>query len=199
MGNKNVEVEATEELQVKEEKPKRSREAVFGSLLLSLMIIFVIAALVSVGFAMYFGWQEKKQASRQPSITALSEKKDVVSQDSKTSEKEEEKKVEENTDAVALDTKTKGVEITILNGGVAKGSAGTFAEVLKKEGYLKVTPGNTVADYTGTVVYFASGLEKEAEIVLTTVIKTYPKATAKPAVLTNKETSTKPITIILGK
>lgn len=198
MANKNVEVEE-EELQAKEEKPGRSREAVFGSLLLSFMILFVIAALVSVGFAVYFGWQEKKQASEQPSITALSDKKVVVPQESKTSEKEEEKKVEESADVVALGTKTKSTEIIVLNGGAAKGSAGTFAEALKKEGYLKVTPGNTVADYIGTVVYFAAGLEKEAETVLTTVIKTYPQAAVKPAVLTNKETSTKPITIILGK
>ncbi len=86
-----------------------------------------------------------------------------------------------------------------MNGGAAKGTAGTVAEMLKQAGYTKVTPGNTVKDYSGTVIYHAAGLEQEAAALKEALIKKYPTVSISPAVAGNKETSMAPLTVIIGK
>ncbi|MDP3957105.1 MAG: hypothetical protein Q8Q10_01200, partial [bacterium] len=65
--------------------------------------------------------------------------------------------------------------------------------------YSKASAGNTINNYTGTVVYYAVGLEKEAAIIKESVVKKYPQAKILSADIKNKETSVSQITIIIGK
>lgn len=181
-----------------ETKKDSSKEGLFGALLMIIVMILLIVALGLVGWYGYGKWQGKQVKEQAPSITTLKSNGFQPMQEEKPEQTaaEEPKKEEVKLEAVK-DAKT--VQISVLNGGAAKGSAGVVADLLKKEGYTKVTAGNTTADYTGTTVYYGSGLEKEAEALKTSLVKKYPQATIKPAVATNKETTTAPLTVILGK
>lgn len=174
-----------------------SREPLFGVLLLILIIILILGFVAGLGWTGYSTWKMAKEKDNQPSIATLEEKKEEAPKEEvKPIEKEASKEVPTTDPSI---TKAKETSITVMNGGAAKGSAGTLMEALKKDGYSKVTTGNTLADYKGTVIYFGTGLDKEAEAVKTSILKAYPQATVKPAESTNKETSVTPLTIILGQ
>ncbi|MEI8096879.1 MAG: LytR C-terminal domain-containing protein [Candidatus Moraniibacteriota bacterium] len=180
-----------------------SRESLWGALLFTSMLLFVIASIVSIIWIGYSQWKDGRVADAKPSITVLSEKSDDVEKSTdvdtaKTTENESAKQVEEKTSA-SESISAKRMAIVVLNGGAAKGSAGIIATFLKGEGYVSVTAGNTLKDYENTVVYYASGLEKEANSIKTSLIKKFPKVTILPADVKNKETSASQITVILGR
>lgn len=181
--------------------PKRSREPLFGTLLFVMITLVILAIVALLAWAGYRGFRLNKEQAALPSIGSLMLEEKME----ETVSKEEPQPVSETptVPAATVDQtivqKAKASDIKVLNGGAAKGSASTAADVLKKDGYTKVTTGNTVKDYVGVVVYYAAGLEKEADAVKTTLIKTYPKVEAKAALKDNSETTQSVITIILGK
>jgi hypothetical protein len=59
--------------------------------------------------------------------------------------------------------------------------------------------GNTLKDYAGTTIYYATPLEKEAGVIRESVAKKYPQAKILLADQKNKETSVSQITVIVGK
>lgn len=179
---------------------KTSRESLWGAVLFACMLLFVVASIGAVGWVTYRGWQSERAAKSQPSITVLSkqvgEEKNTVSEESAPASADTpapKASVDESAAAA------KKLEISILNGGAAKGSAGILVDFLKKEGYSKIVSGNTINNYTGIVIYYASGLEKEVAMVKESVAKKYPQVKTLPADAKNKETSVAQVTIILGK
>lgn len=181
----------------------RSRESLWGAFLFAFMFLFVIVSIASIGWGVYTGWKSNRLAKAEPSIAVLSQQSNeqkniVVTDEAKASENGQSKQSEEQT-LPSDPAGAKKMLISVLNGGAAKGSAGIAATFLKGEGYVNVTPGNTLKDYLGTVVYYAASLEKEAEAIKTTLVKKYPQAKILPADAKNKETSVSQITIILGK
>ena len=183
---------------------KKSHESLWGAMLFAAMIAFVLASIGGIGWVVYSQWKNERVAENRPSIAVLL---DEVKEDAVNAEMAQTASSTETKVAEAADTKkdedvsasAKKLEISVLNGGSPKGSAGVLAELLKKEGYLKTDAGSTLKDYTGVTVYYATTLEKEAEAIKTSVLKKYPKAAILPADKTNKETSVSQITIILGK
>lgn len=99
--------------------------------------------------------------------------------------------------AVSVDAEQE--TIAVLNGGGAKGSAGTVAALLKQDGYAKVTTGNTTKDYVGVTVYHAADKDGAAAMVVKSLLKQYPKAVSKEAPKTDAEASSAPIVVIIGK
>ena len=190
-------------LSTEDKSVPHSHESLWGGILFACMLLFVVVSTASIGWGVYVGWKNNRLVKAEPSISVLSqqanEEQNVGTIDeAKTSDEEQTKQSEEKVSTV--DTATvKEMAISVLNGGGAKGSAGVTATFLKGEGYTSVTAGNTLKDYTGVVIYFASSLDKEAEMIKATIVKKYPQATILPADAKNKETSVSPITIILGK
>jgi len=180
--------------------PTRSRESLWGAVLFAGMLLFVVASIGGVGWAAYTKWQSERVAKSQPSIIVLpeqsNEQRSVTPKEEARAVGSTEAKEQPASDNI---TAAKKLEISVLNGGAAKGSAGTLANFLKQEGYGKTDSGNTLRDYAGVGVYYASGLEKEALAVKESVAKKYPQAKILPADSQNKETSVSQITIILGK
>ncbi|MDO8565803.1 MAG: LytR C-terminal domain-containing protein [Candidatus Moranbacteria bacterium] len=177
-----------------------SREPLWGAILFAGMLLFVIVSVFGVGWIAYTKWQSERIAKSHPSITVLSEQskqeKNVAPvEPAKTTDSEKAGEPAINDSMAAV----KKLEITVLNGGGAKGSAGVLADFLKKEGYSKTDSGNTVKDYEGVVIYYAAQLEKEALGVKGSVVKKYPQAKILPADAKNKETAVSQVTIILGK
>lgn len=178
--------------------PTVSHGPLFGGLLFSLMLLLAGVALGMMGWGMYRGWRLSQEQAVLPSIALLpGEAAPLV----------EEKIPPTSTPAVpapeehAAETlkKAQETEIKVLNGGAAKGSATVVTTMLKKTGYIKVTTGNTIGDYTGVVVYFAPSFEAVATGLKETLTQSYPKVETKPALKENKETTQAPLTVILGK
>lgn len=183
--------------------PQKSRESLWGALLFAAMIVFVVASIGGIGWTAYSHWKKVRANGNGPSITGLLKETEQemsgvasneISPPLENEIPENAKITNEETISVA-----KKLEVSVLNGGAAKGSAGVLADFLKKEGYLKTDMGNTEKDYTGVTIYHAAGLEKEVEAVKASVAKKYPQAKILPADSRNKETSVSQVTIILGK
>ncbi|OGI22124.1 MAG: hypothetical protein A2808_03820 [Candidatus Moranbacteria bacterium RIFCSPHIGHO2_01_FULL_55_24] len=181
------------------ETTPQNNERFFGMLLLSAFFIFALASLIGAGWGAYLLWQNRAKTINQPSIASVTVGEAMV----ETAPKTEEKPAGEAASAPAASgesvTKAKATQMSVLNGGAAKGTAGTAGELLKSAGFTKITVGNTQADFTGTTVYYAAGLEKEAAAVADALRSKYPNVAPKPAEASNKETSTASLTVIFGK
>lgn len=174
----------------------RSYESLWGGILFACMLLFVVLSIGAIGFNVYSQWREKQLKQNEPSISALSQKSQ---EEAVGKEEKEELSVPEVVEAPIDEVSVKKRVISVLNGGGKKGSAGIVATSLKGEGYLSVTAGNTLKDYTGVTVYFSSGLDKEAQFIKEILVKKYPQVKVSPADIQNKETETSQITVILGK
>ncbi|MGK2848486.1 MAG: LytR C-terminal domain-containing protein [Minisyncoccota bacterium] len=179
---------------------KKSHESLWGALLFAIMIVFVLISIGGIGWVTYEQWQGTKRAEEQPSISELSQQ--VVPKETPSTEevpKEEVNGIESSMSDPSAIEATKKIITSVLNGGGAKGSAGVLADTLKKDGYLHVTTGNTVQNYTGVTIYYASGQDKEAEILKKSVATKYPQVTLSTADPKNQETSLASLTVIIGK
>lgn len=180
---------------------KKDRDPLFGTLLLSLLVLFVVASLAGAGYGAFRLWQKQESVSSAPSISGLGDMELPALPETDTSVQEGDVPEEpaEKTDASEGLAKAQATEIGVMNGGGAKGVAGQAAETLKAAGFAKVTVGNTIGNFAGTTLYHAAGLEKEAASVREKLIAKYPNITLKPADAANKETSAKPLVVIFGK
>lgn len=180
---------------------KKNRDSLFGTLLLLLLSLFVIILLAAVGFGAYRLWEKQAVQSEAPSIAKLGEME--LADTPEASPAADEQALKEDTEKTSVTpevlTKAQATEVSILNGGGARGIAGQASEVLKAAGFTKLSVGSTVGDFTGTTVYYGAGLEKEAQAVQEKLSTKYSSVTLKPAETANKETSTKPLTVIFGK
>lgn len=180
--------------------PPHSRESLWGTVLFAGMLMFVLASVSGIGWIVYSQWKIERVADNQPSISTLPEPasgEQPASPETESAPVSESKaESSESADATASAQK---LTISVLNGGGARGSAGVLAELLKKDGYLKAQPGNTLKDYTGVTVYYATDVSKEAEVIKASVAKKYPQVTSAPADAKDKETSVSQVTIIIGK
>lgn len=181
---------------------KHSNEPFFGTLLFSFLALILLAVVAGAAWGVYRGFRLNQEQTALPSIGSLSVQEEKVETPEPPKTVKETPTSQENPqvapDATVL-LKAKGTDVKVLNGGAAKGSAGTVAESLKKAGFTKVTSGNALKDYTGVTVYYAAGLDKEAQSLKMEVAKTYPKAEAKAALKDNAETTQANLTVILGK
>lgn len=174
---------------------KSSRESWYGTSLLIVFIGIICVLLGAIGWWSYtrvylFLQQEKTSISglSQESLQ-LSEEQTVTPS---VSDMPEEQVVEEVPDI-------KQESILVLNGGGTKGSAGEVVAVLKKEGYSKVSPGNTQKDYAGVTLYFAPQKEAVAHEVKKVLLKRYPTATSQESKESDKETTGASVVVIIGK
>lgn len=180
---------------------KKSSEALFGTLLLVVLILCVIGAVAGVGFAAYSKWKMDKADFQELSIKELPVETETVKTEPDKAEQAPKPSVDNGAVQAAQDAavSAKQKDISVLNGGAAKGMAGVAVGLLKQAGYTKVTAGNTVTDYVGATIYYAVGLENEAGAVKAALVGKYPALVLKPAIATNKETSVASLTVILGK
>lgn len=173
-----------------------SKESWYGVFLLLGFGVTVCALIGSTGWWVYrhlYLPTQQEQASIDSLVRGISRsQKNSDSEERVSSEKEAETPKEETFDV-------KKESVLVLNGGGAKGSAGEVVALLKKEGYEKVSSGNTEKDYTGVTAYFASGKESVADEVKKLLLKRYPKTVSREVVESNKETSGASVVVIIGK
>lgn len=172
-------------------------EAFFGALLIGCLVLSFLAATAYFGYSGYRYFKAMKAEETIPSISLLPNGENKKSIELETTEKKEIASDPAIVAAVAVDKKK--LEIKVLNGGTAKGIAGTYTEKLKKGGFIKATVGNSVGDYTGATIYFAKGQETGMTVLKETVQKDYPTVSVKEAESGNKDTIVAAIVLILGK
>lgn len=175
---------------------KASKESWYGTFLLLTLCVAGIAVLGSIGWwaydRVYLPFkQEKVSISSLTNETFQLDEISVVANESSVAEE-----VDISKETV-LDIKQESV--LVLNGGGVKGSAGEVMALLKKEGYAKVSLGNTTKDYTSVVVYFAPQREGMADEIKKLLLKRYPTATSRGTVEGDKETSGAAVVVIVGK
>lgn len=179
-----------------EQEVAEPNEAFFGTILIGCFALSLIAATGYFGFVGYRYFKSVQSEKEIPSITLLPAKEVV---DENVNEASEVVPKEEAAPAQNSGIDKKVLEVKVLNGGAAKGVAGTYAEKLKKEGFEKTAVGNTFGSYAGAALYYAKGQELGMEILKEVLLKDYPKALIKEAEAGNKDTTAAPLTIILGR
>lgn len=176
-------------------------EAFFGSLLLFCLALSLISATGYFGFAGYRYFKQVQAEKAIPSLEALP-KAEVAESAPETPAPAVEKSAETTAPAAEPSAPTvdkKTLSIKVLNGGAAKGVAGTYAEKLKTAGFAKTVVGNAFGDYTGQTLYYAKGQSAGADAIKTEVMKTYPGLTVKEAPSGDKDATAATFVLILGR
>jgi hypothetical protein len=193
-----VPVENTERPLSDESEPK---EAFLGGLLLFCLVLSIIAATGFFGFAGYRYFKGIQAEKSIPSIDSLlwfevaGVSSEVVSPVSENTAA----KADESKEKPAVTVDKQALTIKVLNGGSAKGVAGTYAERLKTAGFTKTTVGNSFGNYTGQTLYHAKGQEAAAQVLKTEVVKTYPNLIVKEAPVADKDAAAATFVLILGR
>lgn len=169
------------------------RESVWGTVVLTAMIVCLLLAAGWIAFLGYARWRMAKAAASRVSIAVLPSV--PVSTPSETSDGTG--SLVSPAPPALIDTKA--LQVSVINGGGARGSAGTLGKLIQQAGYVKVTVGNAQRDYTGTTVLYTPELEREAKRLFVTVQAPFPKATLAPFDAQTKEASFSPLTVVLGK
>lgn len=177
-------------------------EAFFGSLLLFCLALSLFSATGYFGFVGYRYFKRVQTEKAIPSLEALP-KAEVVASIPETPDPNRENSAETVAPAADPSTPTvvdrKTLALKVLNGGAAKGVAGTYAEKLKAAGFAKTVVGNTFGDYTGQTLYYAKGQSVEADVIKAEVMKTYPTITVKEASSGDKDALAATYVLILGR
>lgn len=176
-------------------------EAFFGSLLLFCLALSFLSATGYFGFAGYRYFKQIQAEKAIPSIEALP-KTEVSQTPPEVAVPAAQETIPTAPTAVAeqpavVDKKT--LSIKVLNGGAAKGVAGTYTEKLKSAGFSKTVVGNAFGDYTGQVLYYSKGQLTEAEVIKAEVVKTYPALALKESPIGDKDALAATYVIILGR
>jgi hypothetical protein len=175
-------------------------EAFFGSLLLFCLVLSLISATGYFGFSGYRYFKQVQAEKAIPSIDALP--KAEVAESAPEAPASAEKEIAVTPDpsseaVVAVDKKT--LSIKVLNGGAAKGVAGTYAEKLKTAGFSKTVVGNAFGDYAGQTLYYAKGQSAGADVIKAEVAKTYSALSLKEAPAGDKDAGAATYVLILGR
>lgn len=168
-------------------------EQMLGTVLLVLILFFILASIVGIGFVVYSQWKYAHDQKNKPAIETLNEPAPAPEETTPAPAAEEPKPAEQTT---TVDITKE--EVSVMNGGGTPGSAAKLQDALKKEGLTNVKLGNTTGDFSGVVVYYAQDKQQQADALLALVKKQYDKAETKPQDATKKESATSPLTVIIG-
>lgn len=177
---------------------RKKKEHFLGTILLVIIIFFILSSVVGIAWVGYSQWRNAQVEKNKPTIQTLAQPEAApVAENERQEAVPADAPAEQNPQSEAAKDITKE-KIAVLNGGAAAGSAAKLADALKKENLTEVSTGSTEADFTGIVVYYQKEKEGEAKVLLPLVQKEYKDATMKEQDPTKKETTTQPLTIILG-
>lgn len=194
--------------EVSSSAPKETNEVFLGGMVVGVLLLLLLVLIGTFGYFGFRLWKSAQVERSIPSIQELGEKSGVGTSESRTetptvpepsSPSTTQTEPPKVVDAGSASPDLASVEIKVLNGGAARGSAGTLVDILKKAGYTKAAFGNTVTDYTGTTIYYGANTQSVAEKVKELVIKTYPAVVVAPAEANNKDATAASVVVILGK
>lgn len=174
---------------------------IFGSI-----IFLVIVSGIMFSVVWWKDTAEQKQETR-PSIGTLAQNTSITPstsvQETSSSEEEIRKDDGENktqqSGGAQPETAKDKLDVKVMNGGAAKGSAGKISEFLKTSGYTAVKIGNAVGDYIGVTVYYLDGNQGNAEALKQALAKDYPQVQTKTATSSKTEEGSAPVVVMVGK
>lgn len=176
------------------------KEVFFGGVLIFCLALSLIAATGYFGLAGYRYFKQVQAEKAIPSIEALP-KVEVVETAPETNP---ESSASAESEPVAAPEKLSAIDkgklsVKVLNGGSAKGVAGTYAEKLKQAGFTKTAVGNAFGDYAGQTLYFAKGQEAGLDVLKTEIMKTYSALVVKETPAGDKDAAAATYVLILGR
>lgn len=202
------EIKTSPSAEVSLSAPKETNEVFLGGMVVGVLLLLLLVLIGTFGYFGFRLWKSAQVERSIPSIQELGEKPgmgtsepqaETPSSPESTSTSTVQTESPKVVDAGSASLDLASVEIKVLNGGAARGSAGTLVDILKKTGYTKAAFGNTTADYTGTTIYYGANTQSVAEKVKELVIKTYPAVVVAPAEANNKDATVASVVVILGK
>lgn len=162
----------------------------------SLAALFL--GLVVFGFWVYFEARERTPVQEKPSIALVTDL--PPESEASVSEQNENKPQEQEVfkeNAPKAEKSLAEIEVAVLNGGVASGSAGRMKSLLESAGYEKARAENAQkSDHLGNVVYYADGFFESAKTLAEAMKEKYPKMEIKEAKTTEEKSAE--LVIILG-
>ncbi|NTW26942.1 MAG: LytR C-terminal domain-containing protein [Candidatus Moranbacteria bacterium] len=164
-----------------------------------ILAIFFVIGLVASGFVLLKKMPPKKQSI---SLIATEKKQEVAMQNdviqNPSATVEQQASAEKVVQDVVSTKRPQDLQILILNGGAAVGSAAKVKDILVAKKYVNIDAQNAEnKDNVGVVLYYqAQNVENMAQIKAD-LQKTYPKIVAKEA--SSAEEKSSEIVIILGK
>lgn len=161
--------------------------------------LFFVAGIAAGGFFLFKKLPPKKQSI---SLIATEKKQEVAVRNDVVQKPQDGSEQQISTETVAKDVivakEPQELQILILNGGAAPGSAGKVKDVLAVKKYVNIEAQNAEnKDNIGVALYYQAPNAENAAQIKEDLQKTYPKITIKEA--TSKEEKSSEIVIILGK
>lgn len=174
-------------------------EAFFGSLLLFCLALSLLSATGYFGFVGYRYFRQVQTEKAIPSLETLPKATVVEPAPETVSAVTENTETQSETSVAPTTIDKKTLALKVLNGGTAKGVAGTYAEKLKTAGFTKTVVGNAFGDYTGQTLYYAKGQSAGADMLKLEIVKTYPAIMVQEAPSNNKDATAATYVLILGR
>lgn len=189
----------TSDMEIEEEKGGRPETSASSDELRGRLVVVVLmlGMMLMLGFVAFLGYRAYE--NRSGSRASIADIRMTVSEEPEVKSDPVSPEIKEKQEESAPVVDQKEIKVVVLNGGGAKGAAGVLADSLNKAGYVGVTAGNADGDYSGVTVFYQEGNESAAKVVLSNVVKSYPKATISLADPKRKETGAKSVVVILGK
>ena len=186
-------MENIEETNEPEEKTISKRKE---NLIIFLIVFSIIILAAGSGFWL---WQKLKPPSLEKKISIQNLSQDAGSSEDAALEAENKAKEEEKAALQETKTvKTGDIDIKVLNGGAAAGSAGIVKGILASKDYVKVDTQNAKAiSYKGVTVYYLPELKNEAEAIKELLSAKYKNIEIKEGI--NEKEIKGDIVIIMGK
>jgi hypothetical protein len=169
------------------------------------LIAIVFIGLAVAGVRPWSDWRERRaeKDDGRPSIEAFSSSDPIAAEKpsadgaSVQGHSSPEPKASDPSGGPAVDPAA--LDLKVLNGGAAKGSAAKAQSVLKAAGYARAQTGNASGDYAGTTVYYLDGYRDAAEKVGQALSSGYPAVRVKQAASNKSEEGGASVVVVLGK
>jgi hypothetical protein len=194
-----------EEFQVMEEKEKKMKRQDSEWMIYAIVVVFLVILVAAATF-LALRWnllseKEEKKSEDQPSITEIAENEKLAQMKDETPE-EPEVNVENLENQPEASTQTAiapaQVQVKVLNGGAAPGTAGKVRDLLNSKGYTKAAASNSALEnFTGQTIFFQEGNDATANAIKEILIVQYPNTVTKPASTSEEKSAT--IVVMVGK
>lgn len=131
------------------------------NLILAVIVIIILTLVLGSG---WWAWEKVKPLNQEGKISITNLVEEPKEQSSETAQ--EEPKTEEQSQETPEDVKNitpADINVKVLNGGAAAGSAGKIKNTLVSEGYAKTEAGNAnLSSYKGAAIYYQKEFQEPA-------------------------------------
>lgn len=199
VGEKNEDAVEAENSQTPEQKAKPALSRLSPLLKYWLYVVLaIIIAVLSVKIFFLFKERTELKTELKNIRTALEAEKKSQAAEAKPDPEAAKSDSSQKTESAEEPIDSAKINVTVLNGGAAPGSAGKIKEFLADKGYGKAEAGNVDnGSYDGIAVYYKENFKKAAQDLAKILEEKYPDVSVKEA--SSSEEQQGGLVVILGE